>query len=119
MDIAIKSLIFLIAAAHFYFMYFEMMAWESMGKKIFRSIPENMFVVTKKMAANQGLYNGFIGAGLIWSLIINDEIWSKNIAFFFLTCVLVAGVFGAWSISKKIFYIQALPAIIAIILLFL
>ncbi|MCD8518766.1 MAG: DUF1304 domain-containing protein, partial [Flavobacterium sp.] len=69
----------------------------------------------KTLAANQGLYNGFLSAGLLWSLAISDENWSRNIAIFFLCCVAVAGIFGAYSASKKIFYIQALPAIITII----
>ena len=76
---------------------------------------EDLFEKTKVLAANQGLYNGFLSAGLLWSLAISDENWSQNIALFFLCCVSVAGIFGAYSASKKIFYVQALPAIIAII----
>ena len=65
------------------------------------------------MADNQGLYNGFLVAGLVWSFLIDNEEWSINIRLFFLGCVVVAGIFGALSASKKIFYAQALPALIA------
>jgi putative membrane protein len=92
-----------------------MFAWTTSAKKVFRTIPEDLFEKTKVLAANQGLYNGFLSAGLLWSLFISDEHWSQNIALFFLCCVTVAGIFGAYSASKKIFYVQALPAIIAII----
>jgi len=92
-----------------------MFAWTTSAKKVFRTIPEDLFEKTKVLAANQGLYNGFLSAGLLWSLAISDENWSQNIALFFLCCVSVAGIFGAYSASKKIFYVQALPAIIAII----
>ncbi len=114
MVILAKILIALVALEHFYFLYFEMFAWETIGKKTFKSLPAHLFTPTKALAANQGLYNGFLAAGLIWSLLITDAIWSKNIALFFLVCVAVAGVYGAITASKKIFYVQALPAIIAI-----
>ena len=117
MEIAAKILIGLIALEHFYFLYFEMFAWETIGKKTFKSLPEHLFKPTKGLAANQGLYNGFLASGLIWTFFISDAIWSKNIALFFLICVVVAGVYGAISASKKIFFVQALPAILAIICL--
>jgi len=65
------------------------------------------------------LYNGFLSAGLIWSLLISEPIWAKNIALFFLVCVLIAGIYGALTASKKVFFVQGLPAIIAIIFLLL
>lgn len=110
-----KILIVIIALFHLYFLWLEMFAWTTSAKKVFRTIPKDLFEKTKVLAANQGLYNGFLSAGLLWSLAISDEIWSRNIAIFFLCCVTVAGIFGAYSASKKIFYVQALPAIIAII----
>mgnify|MGYP003893107313 CR=1 FL=1 len=73
------------------------------------------FEKTKVMAANQGLYNGFLAAGLIWSLLISDAEWSKNVALFFLACVLVAGVYGALTASKRIFFVQAVPAILGLL----
>jgi len=114
-----KILIVIIALFHLYFLWLEMFAWTTSAKKVFRTIPEDLFEKTKVLAANQGLYNGFLAAGLVWSLTISDDIWSKNIALFFLSCVTIAGIYGAYSASKKIFFVQALPAIIAILTLIL
>lgn len=114
MEIIAKILIAVVALEHLYFLYFEMFAWETIGKKTFKSLPAHLFTPTKALAANQGLYNGFLAAGLIWTFFITDVMWSKNIALFFLVCVAVAGVYGAMTASKKIFFVQALPAIIAI-----
>ena len=115
MSIFATILVALIALLHLYILWFEMFAWESRGPKIFRSFPKDLFAPTKTMAANQGLYNGFLAAGLIWSLLISDIAWSKNVALFFLGCVLVAGIYGALTASKRILYVQAAPAAIAII----
>ncbi|KQB43967.1 Integral membrane protein [Flavobacterium daejeonense] len=114
-----KILIGIVAIEHLYIMYFEMFAWETIGKKTFKSLPSELFTPTKGLAANQGLYNGFLAAGLIWSFCITDLIWQKNIATFFLSCVIIAGIYGAISASKKIFFTQAMPAIIAMIVLLL
>jgi len=119
MDILILVQISFVAFIHFYFMWFEMFAWTTVGRKTFKNFPPDYFVKTKSLAANQGLYNGFLASGLVWSLFISDEIWSANIALFFLGCVVVAGVYAAYSVSKRIFYIQALPALVTIILIFL
>lgn len=78
-----KVLIALVAMLHLYFLWLEMFAWETRGKKVFKSLPEDIFTPTKVMAANQGLYNGFLSAGLIWSLLISDPEWWINIACFF------------------------------------
>ena len=94
-----------------------MFAWTTKAKKVFRTIPEDLFEKTKVLAANQGLYNGFLSAGLIWSLFISNKMWSIYVAIFFLSCVTIAGIYGAYSASKKIFFIQALPAIITILTL--
>ena len=104
-----------VALEHIYILWLEMFAWETVGKKTFKSLPENLFKPTKGLAANQGLYNGFLAAGLIWSFLIEDANWAVNIRLFFLGCVIVAGIYGALTASKKIFIIQALPAIIALI----
>ena len=117
MEIVAKTLIVLIALEHMYFMYFEMFAWETIGKKTFKSLPEHLFTPTKTLAANQGLYNGFLSAGLIWTFFISDANWSENIALFFLACVAIAGIYGAITASKRIFFLQALPALLAIICL--
>jgi putative membrane protein len=107
----------LVAFIHLYILWMEMFAWTTVGKKTFKSLPENLFEPTKVLAANQGLYNGFLSAGLIWSLFITDVQWHKNVAVFFLICVSVAGIYGALTASKKIFFVQALPALITIALL--
>lgn len=117
MSTAINILIGIIAFLHLYFMYFEMFAWTTKGPKIFRSFPKDLFPPTKAMAANQGLYNGFLAAGLIWTYFISNMEWRSHIALFFLACVAIAGIYGALTVSKKIFTIQALPAIIAIVLI--
>jgi len=69
------------------------------------------------MAANQGLYNGFLAAGLIWTFFIQNTEWQQNVAIFFLTCVAVAGIYGTLTADRKIFFVQALPAIIALVLI--
>lgn len=115
-----KIVIGLIAFEHLFIMYVEMFAWETMGKKSFKGvIADDLFSATKIMAANQGLYNGFLAAGLIWSFFISNTVWSKNVAVFFLCCIIVAGTYGALTASGKIFFIQALPAIIALLFLLL
>ncbi len=119
MDIAITLLIGLVALLHLYFLWFEMFAWTTKGRKIFKKFPPEMFEPTKPLAANQGLYNGFLAAGLVWTYFITDPVWKANIALFFLSCVAVAGIYGALTAEKKIFFVQALPALIAIILILL
>jgi putative membrane protein len=95
----------------------EMFAWETLGKRIFNGIiPDELFKPTKALAANQGLYNGFLAAGLIWSLCITDDQWSKNIALFFLSCIIIAGIYGAITAKRTIFFTQALPAMITLAL---
>ena len=119
MEILIKIIIGVVALLHLYFLWLEMFVWTTKAKKVFRSFPEDLFEKTKSMAANQGLYNGFLAAGLIWTFFISDPIWSNNIALFFLGCVLVAGLYGAYSVDKKIFFVQGIPALIGIALLLL
>ena len=111
----ISALVAFIALEHIYIMYMEMFAWETLGKKTFKgAMPDELFKPTKTLANNQGLYNGFFAAGLIWCLIISDPQWQANVALFFLACVSIAGIYGAITASKKIFYVQALPALITI-----
>ncbi|MCW5514867.1 DUF1304 domain-containing protein [Muriicola sp. Z0-33] len=119
MEILIKVLIGFVAALHLYFMWFEMFAWTTRGRKVFRSFPSELFEPTKPLAANQGLYNGFLAAGLLWTYFISDPNWSNNVALFFLSCVAIAGIYGAISADKKIFFVQALPALITIVLILL
>jgi putative membrane protein len=119
MDLLIKILIGIIAAFHLYILWFEMFAWETRGRKVFRHFPAELFPKTKVMAANQGLYNGFLAAGLIWTFFIENTEWQTNVSLFFLGCVAVAGIYGAISASKKIFFVQGLPAIITLLLVLL
>lgn len=113
--IASKILVGLVAVEHLYILWMEMFSWEKKGKEVFKgALPENLFKPTKGLAANQGLYNGFLAAGLIWSLLITDPIWQSNVAVFFLSCVIVAGVYGGVTASKKILVVQALPAFVAL-----
>jgi putative membrane protein len=109
----------LVAVEHIYILWMEMFAWTTVGRKTFKSLPADLFEPTKVLAANQGLYNGFLSAGLIWSITISDPIWSRNVALFFLGCVIVAGIYGAATASRRIFVVQALPAIIAALLVYL
>lgn len=118
MTTAAFILTLLIALEHLYILWIEMFAWETKGRETFGdSFPAELFTPTKGLAANQGLYNGFLAAGLIWSLLISDPEWSIHIRMFFLGCVAVAGIYGAISASKKIFFVQALPALLTLIIL--
>ncbi|WP_286898398.1 MULTISPECIES: DUF1304 domain-containing protein [Sphingobacterium] len=106
----------LVLLEHVYIVWMEMFAWETAGKRSFgKALPAELFKPTKGLAANQGLYNGFLIAGLAWSFLINDPIWSYNVCLFFLGCVLVAGVFGGITASKKIFFVQGVPALLALL----
>jgi len=115
-----KILIAFIALEHLYILCLEMFMWETKGKKVFKgALPADLFKPTKVMAANQGLYNGFLAAGLIWSLCIQNTLWQFYVAVFFLSCVSIAGIYGALTASKKILYVQAIPAIITLIIIHL
>jgi putative membrane protein len=109
----------LVAIEHLYILWLEMFAWTTKGRGVFRSLRPDLFEPTKAMAANQGLYNGFLAAGLIWSLFITDATWQINVASFFLVCVIVAGAYGGVTVDKSIFVKQGLPALIALVLLLL
>ena len=119
MKLTITIFIGIVAALHLYFLWLEMFAWTTRGKKIFKKFPKDMFEPTKSLAANQGLYNGFLAAGLIWTFFIQDIFWNANISIFFLSCVAIAGIYGALTADKKIFIVQALPALIALLLIFI
>ena len=115
MNLLSQLIVGFIALLHIYILWLEMFAWTTRGRKVFKNIPEDQFEKTKIMAANQGLYNGFLAAGLIWSLCITDLDWRKNTAVFFLSCVLIAGVYGTMTASKRIFFVQAVPAILCLL----
>lgn len=119
METVIKILIGFIAFIHLYILWFEMFAWETRGRKVFKKFPKELFSQTKTMAANQGLYNGFLAAGLIWTFFITNMAWQTNVSIFFLSCVAIAGIYGTFTASKKIFFVQALPAVITLVLIVL
>lgn len=108
-------LIALVAAIHIYILVLEMFLWDTKtGRKAF-NLSADFARDSRVLAANQGLYNGFLAAGLLWGLWLGDA--GFEFKFFFLVCVVIAGVFGAVTASKKILYIQALPALVALIAL--
>lgn len=120
MDIIAQILTALVAIEHLYILYIEMFAWETIGKRTFKgALPEELFSKTKGLAANQGLYNGFLAAGLLWSFFIDDVQWAFNVRTFFLGCVIVAALYGAYKSSKSILIKQGLPAILAMIFVLL
>lgn len=109
-----QLLIGLIAVLHVYILVLEIFLWDKpYGLKAFGNSLEKA-QLTKVLAQNQGLYNGFLAAGLFWALIA-PETYAVALANFFLGCVLVAGIYGGLTASKKIIYIQAVPALIALI----
>ena len=112
--------VLLVAALHAYFMVLEMVLWtKPFGRKAFALTPE-FAEATKGLAANQGLYNGFLVAGLLWSVIAGlTTPLGFAVATFFLVCVVVAGVFGGITVNRKILWVQALPGAIALILVWL
>jgi putative membrane protein len=102
----------LVAALHVYFLVLEMFLWtRPLGLKTFRNTPQKA-EATRVLAANQGLYNGFLAAGVIAGLLLDQSV----LVTFSLICVVVAGAYGAWTVSPRIFYIQAVPAILALVL---
>jgi len=108
-------LIGLIAALHLCIAWFEMFAWTTLGPKVFASFPTELFEPTSVLMANQGLYNSFLAAGLIWSLFIKDREWRFKVAMCFLMFVAFAGIFGAATASALILFVQAVPAALAMI----
>lgn len=114
MHLLSQVLIGLVAAIHVYILWLEMFAWTTRGPKTFRSLRADLFVPTKVLAANQGLYNGFLAAGLVWSLLISDPAWHRNVAVFFLGCVAVAGIYGAITAGPRILLVQTVPALLAL-----
>jgi len=111
---AAKIAVGLVGLLHVYFLVLEMFLWtKPAGLKAFGLTPERA-ESSKVLAANQGLYNGFLAAGLFWSLLAGQH--GSMIAIFFLSCVIVAGLYGAATASRKILFVQAIPGIVALIL---
>ena len=115
MMLVANSLVALVALIHLYIVLLEMVWWTSKrGQKAFGTTPE-FAEQTKVLAANQGLYNGFLAAGLIWGLVHPDAAFAWQIKLFFLACVAVAGIYGAATASRKILFVQTVPAVLAIL----
>ena len=111
-------LVAVVALLHAWFLILEMFLWtRPLGLKTFRNSIEHA-KASATLAANQGLYNGFLVAGLVWGLLAQPPEQAFAIKTFFLGCVIVAGLFGAATVSKRIFFVQAMPAIVALGLLF-
>jgi putative membrane protein len=109
MHMVANALVLLVAALHLYFLVLEMFLWtRPLGMKTFRNTPEKA-EATRVLAANQGLYNGFLAAGLLYGVATG----SREFCLFFLACVVMAGAYGAYSVNKRIFFVQAVPAIVA------
>lgn len=114
MDLVANVFVGVVAALHVYFMILETFLWtKPAGLRVFGNTPEKAETM-KVLAANQGLYNGFLAAGLVWGLMLGTE--GLAVRIFFLGCVIVAGVFGALTASRKILWFQATPAIVALVL---
>ena len=112
-------LVAVVAALHVFFLVLEMFLWDKpLGLKIFRNSIEKARD-SKVLAANQGLYNGFLAAGLVWGLFHPNPAFAFQIKVFFLLCVIVAGAYGAATVSRRILYVQAAPAALALVLLWL
>ena len=119
MNAIANTLVALVAALHVYFLALEMFFWtKPLGLKTFRNTPEKA-ADSAVLAANQGLYNGFLSAGLIWGLLQPNAGFAFQIKVFFLICVIVAGIYGAATVSFRILLVQAAPAVLALILLWL
>lgn len=113
MFILATALVLLVALLHVYFLVLEMFLWtRPLGLKVFRQSLEKA-EQSKALAANQGLYNGFLAAGLVYGVAAG----SREFEMFFLGCVIIAGIYGAVTVSRRIFFVQAVPAILAMTVL--
>jgi len=119
MSTIVNILVALVAALHVYFLILEMFLWtRPLGLKIFRQTAEKA-ADSAVRAANQGLYNGLLAAGLVWGLLQSNAGFASQIKVFFLLCVIVAGIYGAITVSYRILLVQAAPAALALVLLWL
>jgi putative membrane protein len=117
-EIAANVVVGIVAALHVYFLVLEMFLWTTpTGRRTF-GLDAEFAQRTRTLAANQGLYNGFLAAGLIWGLVAGDST-GHAVKVFFLSCVVVAGIFGALTVNRRILYVQALPAAIGLVLVLL
>jgi putative membrane protein len=117
MSIAADVVVGLVGLLHVYFLVLEMFLWDKRAGLRAFGMTQEFAASTKVLAANQGLYNGFLAAGLVWGLSLGSA--GLPIKTFFLVCVVVAGVYGAATVSRKILFVQAIPAAVALALLYL
>jgi putative membrane protein len=108
-------LIGIVAFEHLYFMYLEMFVWTTKKTRRIFGTTEEFAQASKSLAANQGLYNGFLSAGLVWSLLQPDAMFAWQLKLFFLACVITAAIYGALSVKRSILFVQGGPAILAMI----
>lgn len=108
-------LVMLVAVEHLYILVLEMFLWHRPRTLKIFGIPKEEGELLKVMAANQGLYNGFLAAGLFWGLLHSDDLLGQQIQVFFLLCVIVAAIYGGFTVKESIWAIQGLPAILAIL----
>src|SRR5713226_7575408 len=119
MQVAAAVLVVAVAALHVYFLVLEMFVWQTpFGLRTFRMTKEAADW-TAVLAGNQGLYNGFLAAGLLWALVAYGVVGGLPILTFFLLCVIAAGIYGAATVSRRILFVQAVPAALALILVWL
>ena len=117
MTLASSALVLIVGLLHVYFLVLEMFLWTTpFGQKTFKRTAAEQ-EQSKVLAANQGLYNGFLAAGLLWSLSLGGA--GRHVAEFFLSCVVIAGLYGAMTASRKILFVQALPGAVALMLVWL
>jgi putative membrane protein len=118
MKLLADALLAAVAAIHAYIVVLEMLLWQKpLGRRVFRTTPEQA-AQTATLAANQGLYNGFLAAGLLWALLGSEQL-RRPVGTFFLVCVAVAGIFGAITVGRRILFVQTLPAVAALLCLWL
>jgi putative membrane protein len=107
------ALVALVALLHVYFLVLEMFLWQKGAGRTLSGFDEDMARATAPLAANQGLYNGFLAAGLVWGLVISDPM-GRKVQIFFLLCVLVAGLYGSLTANRRIVFAQGVPAAVAL-----
>jgi putative membrane protein len=111
----LKAISILVALLHLYFLALEMFFWtKPLGRRVFRTTPD-FAEQSAALAANQGLYNGFLAAGLLWGVLHADPFFGRQVQMFFLACVVAAGIMGALTVSRRILYVQSMPALVGLV----
>lgn len=118
MTVVSTVLVLLVAAIHAYFLVLEMFLWQQPRTRAAFGTDAEFAAASKTLAANQGLYNGFLAAGLVWGVVVGGST-GRSIEIFFLLCVIVAGVYGAVTVSRRVLLVQSLPAALALVLVLL